>query len=115
MCSSDLYLWLLQMRAGNSDAARETLASFADVSESAKWPAPIVRYYKGEIDRDSLLSSARGDKEHQCEAYYYVGEKALLDKERDSAIKWFRKCVDTGVTNFIEHRLALWRLKQFDE
>lgn len=105
-----LFLWLLYRRAGNRDQAKRVLSSPEVSTDANRWPATLLRYYAGEISRDDLLTAATDDQK-KCEAYYYIGERILLDEDHDPAKAWFAKCVETGVTRFTEHRLARWRLK----
>ena len=77
-----LWLYLAEARSGNgSQAALERNAKKLDLGE---WPGPVVRLYLGDTSKDSVLAAARDSgpqrqKEKQCEAYFYLGQLALLD------------------------------------
>jgi len=101
--------------AAESDALLRT--ALAEVEDA--WLHSLFRMLNGELDPDRLIAAAGGDREHECEAYYYAGEMYLLAGHADRAREHFEKSVETGVvydldtfplTPMNEHELALWRL-----
>jgi lipoprotein NlpI len=80
-------------------------------TNSADWPAPIQRHLLGEIDRATLLQAARDTfdlrtTERQCEAYFSLGEVALAGGDKETAMREFENCVQSGIVGFIEYGLA---------
>jgi lipoprotein NlpI len=73
----------------------------------------MVDWARGRSDGDALLQAARNGKtpsEHLCEAYYYLGERALLEGDTRQALSYYRKAVDQHVVEFVEHAWAVQRL-----
>jgi lipoprotein NlpI len=78
---------------------------------TAAWPAAIHRHLLGEIDRAALLEAARDTfdlrtTEQQCEAYFTLGELALAAGDKETALREFENCVQSGIVGFIEYGLA---------
>jgi hypothetical protein len=90
--------------------------------ESGSWIAKIFECLAGERSPQELITAADPTNVEQvCEGYYYAAEVSLLSGENERALKWFRKCVDTGLlfdpTRYpldpmAEFHLARWRVKQ---
>ena len=75
------------------------------------WPADGVKYLLGELDEERLLASARQGTQfeiidHQCEAYFWLGQVALAEGRRDDAIRWLSRCVGTGFVSHREYKIA---------
>lgn len=86
---------------------REQMATL----DMTRWPAPVVRLYLGELKPVEVIDAARNadpniEREQFCEAYFYIGQAALLGGEPSSAMDLFRLTVDTGLTTFIEYKAA---------
>jgi len=118
----DLYtsLWLFMAREYAGQDGLPELTRVAERLDLFYWPGPLANLFLGRTDVRATLEAARdpfldlqGQNEQACEAYYYAGQYALLNGDRETAIRLFRESVKTGVTNFIEYdaaRLALERL-----
>jgi len=116
---SDPYavLWLYLARARAGEDGRGDLATQATRLNLSKWPGPVLALYLGNAAPEALLPAARDSdpkkqREQQCEAYFYLGQQALLRGDRAEAIRLFRAAVDTGVTDFIEYQGAQMELKR---
>jgi lipoprotein NlpI len=78
---------------------------------SEEWPRIISNYYLGVgglTEKDVLSAASRSEKrqereERLCEAYYYIGEKRLMEGNRQGAKECFMKSVEMNVYNFIEY------------
>jgi lipoprotein NlpI len=60
----------------------------------SKWPAPIIRFYLGQITPEAVLdaahdSNANKKREQLCEANFYLGEWALQRGTKDEAARLF--------------------------
>ncbi len=103
-------LWISGLGGGN-----ENLTPFAS---GTQWINEVARYYRGRMTADELLVRANqaGDEAERqdqlCEAYCYIGLRLELEGDRNMAMRRYRECVATGVTNFIEYRWASIRLNQ---
>ena len=86
----------------------------------AEWPGAIVKLYLGGATAPSVIESARSeeaeeDLERHCEAYFYLGQYALLQGNRDEAIEFFDHALETGLTGHSNYEAAeaeLARLRQ---
>ena len=75
---------------------------------------------EGRIDQEELLRSARHEdrgieRDNLAEAYFYLGQKALLEGRREEAARRFEESVEQGVTPFLEHKRALQELAKFGD
>jgi lipoprotein NlpI len=83
--------------------------------KAAQWPIPVVSLYLGSASSQVVLSSAqdpnpRKDVFQRCEAYFYIGEDALLHGRKDEAKAMFEQAIATGVTSFYEYNGAIVEL-----
>jgi lipoprotein NlpI len=90
------------------------------------WETKLVRFLAGDLDETTLLSMADSedstlDREHKCEAYYYIGMAYLLDTgarldlaypDTARAAAYLRECIGTGVWEFPEYMFARVELAQ---
>jgi len=111
-----IWLALAEQKAGHgSDAAVRKHTSRL----SAGWPADAVTFMLGESAAEKLIAAAKqDDKESRlrlCEAYFYLGQKALLDGNPADAKRWFGKSVDTKAVMYREHTLAQHELKRLEQ
>jgi lipoprotein NlpI len=110
-------LWLYLARTREGHNGKDELAANAKNLDVQQWPWPIVRFYLGTAAPKDLLRSAESldpkkSREQRCEAYFYLGEQALMRGDRQEAIKLFQATLDTGVTNFIEYEAAQIELQR---
>ncbi len=90
--------------------AEELNANAASVNLT-KWPGQVIQLYSGKMTPKALLaaashSDAKVDREQHCEAFFYLAEHALLQKNKTEATRLFRQTRDTGVSNFVEYQHA---------
>ena len=110
---SALWLYLAQAKLGQD--AKASLARNAAMLKAAQWPIPVVSLYLGSASSQDVLSSAqdpnpRKDVFQRCEAYFYIGEDALLHGRKDEAKAMFEQAIATGVTSFYEYNGAIVEL-----
>jgi lipoprotein NlpI len=72
-----------------------------------KWPGQVVQLYLGILRKEDVLVAAENadsekNNEQHCEAYFYLGEFALLKGDRPEAAHLFQKSIATGVQHFVE-------------
>jgi serine/threonine-protein kinase len=102
---------------GENEKASEHAAMQAKTLDDEAWFTPVIRFYAGEITEEEVLKKAEAedpkkDNEQKCGAYYYLGMAHLLgvpdgiEPDTTLAMKYFEKCVSTGVEGFIEFKLA---------
>ena len=105
------YLWryLAQSRAGVAGIIE--LTKEADRLAKLPWPGAVVTFILGKIEEDELLTqAAQADgleaQERLCDAYFFLGEKALLGKQKIAAIGWFEKAIATKMHHLNEYKGA---------
>lgn len=107
-----IWLYLADTRAGRDGlgAMRERAAKLTPGS----WPEPIVRVLLGDATQPlaggpvepSSWSQERLRLAGQCELSFYLAEQALLAGDTAKARPLFQAAFNTGIHEFIEHRLA---------
>jgi serine/threonine-protein kinase len=99
---ADLQVWkfLADARAG----AKPVAPAPADVN----WPAPVLRYFRGELSGDQVLAAGQATRDpgRVCESYFYLGEAALLQGDAAEAAKLFKAAVATGMQRYTEYAAA---------
>ncbi|PTY03803.1 hypothetical protein DB347_21485 [Opitutaceae bacterium EW11] len=86
-------------------------------SASGSWPAVCLSFLAGACSDDVLLREAQeGDTlevaQKLCEAYFILGQVSLASGDQKRGIDYLQSCIETGVTGFIEFRLARAELKR---
>ena len=79
------------------------------------WPQAITLFMAGRLQRADLLASGRTDTAdpapaRACQAWFYLGQRSLLDGDLTRAARDFRNAVRTGGTSAIEFRFTLAEL-----
>ena len=102
------WLQLARLRAGQA-AAR--LKAEAQRLDSDAWPAPIVRLFVGAATPEQVIAAARHpdpkqEREQLCQAYFYAGQRALLQGDKAEAAGRFRAALGTGARNLVEYTAA---------
>ena len=101
-----IWFYLAQARAGQP--APDKLAANTAKLDLNVWPGPVINLYLGRTTPQSVLAAANStdpkkDREQHCEAYFYLGQKALLDGKLDQAKALFQQALQTHVTSFLEY------------
>jgi len=113
----DVVLWLHLARArSNRDDAQE-LASNARMVDPKTWPGPILAYYLGRVDADEVMraagnGSADMPRNQSCQAYFFVGEDAVLRQDIDEADRLLRQARDTCALDSFKRAAAEFELKR---
>jgi len=110
-------LWLYLSTARDGHSARAALEANAAQVKLADWPGPVVQTYLGKMTTAQLLTAASDpdaekDSGQHCEAYFFLGEQALIAGRRIEAKRLFQQSIDTGVTSFVEYDAAQAELKR---
>lgn len=109
-----LFLWLMRSRLGESDAANKELAAFLDKRRNAtpeEWTSKVAGHLLGNVSEADLIAAAKSSDAKKerglfCEAWFFAGMKKLLGGDKATAADYFRKCIATGQTNFVEYQVA---------
>jgi tetratricopeptide (TPR) repeat protein len=121
---------LALLKTGRGEEAqahmKEAARMYKGIAE-AEWPAPLVRFYLGEITEEEVLEAAKVDdetleQEQRCEAYYYMGMAYALGvgpsggapqpKRQEKVRGYLEKSLATGAADLPEYRSAERELKQ---
>ncbi len=82
----------------------------------AQWPAPVIRFYLGQLTADALIGAADDPNPHTkagqlCEANFFSGERALQQGAKDEAARLFHLAVTLCPQDFDERAAAGAELK----
>jgi len=91
------------------------LAEAAQHLDMAKWPAPVVRHFLGELNAEQTLKAASdadptAKQAQACEANFYSGEFALLRKNKKEAQRLLKLAASECPPNFVENTAAIAEL-----
>jgi len=109
------YVWLIQTRLGETEAANRELAAYLAPGQDGKlgdWPSLKGDFLLGRLAESELFTAAarasneKGKKERLCEAWFYAGMKKRFAGDQAGAIDGLRKCIATGGMKFHEYHLA---------
>jgi lipoprotein NlpI len=89
----------------NEGLAKEFLGPEAAKLDPARWPYPVVRFLRGEVDEAALLNLATDD-EKRTEAHAYIGLDSLAKGKRERAVEHLRWVTEHSDPTFIEFRIA---------
>ena len=102
-----LVLWRFVAEARIGSANTDTLAAAAQDLGPGQWPFPIMRYFLGEASGDEIItaaienpSSANG---RLCEAYFFLGQAALILDDRTEAERLFKAALATAAVRYTEY------------
>ncbi|MHB1044152.1 MAG: hypothetical protein ACYC0Q_15125 [Eubacteriales bacterium] len=76
------------------------------------WPGPVAQYLLGNMSEDDLILTARKsnrEKRYLCEAYFYIGARALSKGDKKHFRKAMADSVATGPPNYVENEFYLAR------
>lgn len=112
---SAIWLYLAQRRTGMEGLSQ--LEMNAAGLPLANWPGPVVQVYLGKTKQEDLISLGRAANpkfanDRECEANFYLGERALLAGNRQEALAHFRAAVATGATTNFEYNGAALELQR---
>lgn len=108
-----IWFSLASKRAGMDATPRVPMLP---ASRSNDWPSAIVSLLNGSLSTDALIAVANSNPHERrarlCEAYYFLGQKALAEGDPISAKRWFEESVETDVIMYREHILSKNELKR---
>jgi lipoprotein NlpI len=85
-----------------------------------KWPAPIVLMLLGERTKEAVLAAVDGPnlvvrKGRLCEGYFFAGQFALQQGDKNAALRFFRIASTDCPKNYVEFWTANAELKALSE
>ena len=119
-----LYLWYVGHEQGKAAEADQALAAYfngpldGQNSPAQGWTPVIAGFLLGKVPQDDLLgqansTDARRNRHLHCEAWFYVGLKALIAGDKAGATADFQNCVSNGQIHLAEHEFANAKLKEW--
>ena len=107
-------LWLDIVERRNGLPSR--LPELAAAVDTAAWPAPVLRFFGGELDASALAAAAADpdparNRGQLCEANFYSGELALLQARKADAMRLLEAAAGGCPPSFIEWDAANAELK----
>jgi tetratricopeptide (TPR) repeat protein len=115
---TDLYpvIWCYMMTARTRAGADVRDLKHSLEWRDTPWPTPVIRTLAGQMTPEELLRAAKLEgKTSVCEAYFYLGEDALIHNRPRDAKTLFQKAVLSGSLNTLEYfsaRAELDRMAQ---
>jgi lipoprotein NlpI len=109
------FIWTLRVRLGERPAADAELADYFKSrapTVEGEWARTISNFLLGSVPEGEFLAAAQQGTDalkvqgQVCEAWYYSGLKRLLAGDRSTAADYFRRCLATDLSYFIEDALA---------
>ena len=113
---ADLLLWrfVAGARGGDKNAAKALADGFQARQQADSWPATVAQYFLEKMTGDDLIKAARNTQGRLCEAYFYLGQAALVQKEPEAAAKLFTAARSTGMTRFVEYAVSMAELARLN-
>jgi tetratricopeptide (TPR) repeat protein len=111
----DAYAALWRDLAGRRNGAPSHLAEAAKQLDMTVWPAPVIYHFLGEANAEQTFAAAfdtdpKTKQAQTCEANFYTGEFALLNKNRKEAQRLLKLAADECPPNFVESAAAVREL-----
>jgi len=108
-----LFIWLCTAsQPGQTATANLGLKSFLQANNAdSSWGSDLANFLMGGISQEQLLQLAKTadekqTRQHQCEAYFYIGSKDELGGDPTDAILFYRRCVGTDQRDFNAYLVA---------
>lgn len=109
-------LWLYIAAEHQGGRGRSAIAPYVDSADSKKLSGAILHYLDGRIDRDALLKQAgqqpKMERLNLAEAYFYIGQQLAARGQRDEALRWFQRTVETQAVPYREVTFARLELER---
>ncbi|MHC4663324.1 MAG: tetratricopeptide repeat protein [Planctomycetota bacterium] len=115
-------IMLVKLRKGEFDRIRwdtKKLLSGWNEDTNDGWTKIVARFFAGELKEEEFIKLAETEAgrtllQQRCEAYYYAAEYRLASGDIEGAKKLYKKCVETEVTDYTEHRSSIFSLKRLE-
>ena len=96
----------LAEKLGRPDLREQALAALHPDRVGDPWQAQLLRYSRGEVDEDGLMSIA-DDACRLSEGHYAIARQAWLEGDTRRAGEHYQQVLDAEVPRFFEHLRAL--------
>ena len=109
-------LWLYFAAEQQGGRGKAAIAPYMAQTDARKFSGALLHFLDGRIDRDALLKLAREKPEMErlnlAEANFYIGQQAAVRGQREEAVKWFTRAVESEATPYREVTFARLQLQQ---
>lgn len=111
---ADLLLWqfVAATRGGDPNAAKPLAAGIQARAQPDSWAASVAQYFLGKISGDDLIKAARNSPGRLCEAYFHLGQAALIENDSAAAARLFAAARSTGMNRYVEYAGAVVELSR---
>ena len=117
-----LALWRYIAEARAEKPTTEILTFALERIDPGRWPAAIIRYFLGDASGDEIIAAAidnpTGATGRLCEAYFFLGQAALILGDKTEAQRLFNAALNTAAVRYTEYagaKAELARLKAFGD
>ena len=110
-----LYQYFSMKQTGESGRARQLLEDYVRDFKGKEWEFNLVQYLLGKISETDLVGKTR----HRCDRaimFFFIGHDFLVKGDKQKAIEYFQKTLDTNVFGFgayTDARTMLERLGKY--
>jgi ankyrin repeat protein len=112
-------IWIIRSRLGEDEEATRELKEYLEhrkAQNTNDWPLQVGRFLAGQMSESNFLEAANSPnlqtaKEQNCEAYFYIGSKRLIDHDKPGTVEYFNKCEATDLKDFEEYQSAISELR----
>jgi lipoprotein NlpI len=109
-------LWLYMAAEQQGGRGKAAIAPYMAQTDVKKFSGALLHFLDGRIERDALLKIAREKPEWErlnlAEANFYIGQQAAVRGQREEALKWFTRTVETEAVPYREVTFARLQLQQ---
>jgi len=107
-----LLLFIAQVRAGDKEAAKSALTTYAANHRDLDWPRPIIDLFLGRgsseaVEQAARIAAQRKDAAGQrFDADFYIGQWALLSGDEAAATLRLKSVYDSRMREYLEFDIA---------
>jgi len=109
-------LWLYLAAEQQGGRGKTVLAPYVEQADPKKLTGALLLHMDGRVDRDAVLKVARERPEmerlNMAEAGFYIGQQAAARGQRDEALKWFTRVVETEAVPYREVTFARMQIER---
>jgi TolB-like protein len=100
-----LYRYVMLCKSGNQVVGDTLLYNRLKTLGISPWSEQIINFLMGTIEEEDLIKMAKKNWQ-KCEAFYFIGEKNLINGNLIDARQYFEESVNTNVTTYYEYEMS---------
>jgi lipoprotein NlpI len=109
-------LWLYIAAEHQGGRGKQAIAPYVEAVDGKQWTGALLQFLDGRLDRDALLKRAREPAEMErlnlAEAYFYIGQQLAASGQREQALPWFGRAVETKASPYREVTFAQLEMRR---